>query len=160
GARFETLAYRNDQGKEVLDAHLLEPRVGVSWDATGDARNVFKVFGGTYADPSLLALPSIANSRANSTAQFINENIAGWIFGQNCDNNSPLGPNPCDFNGDGVISDRVPAGGFGGPGGSHFSHHGHLQMTNVAEFQASYERQLDAVSAAGLTLVRRKTYDI
>src|SRR5207247_757283 len=54
----------------------------------------------------------------------------------------------------------VPAGSFGGPGGSHFAHHGHLNMTNVVEFSTTYERQLDAVSAAGLTLVRRKTHDI
>ena len=59
--------------------------------------------------------------------------------------------------GNGTIETRGFYGTFGGPGSSRFDHHGHLQMTNVAEFQTSYERQINALSALSLTLVRRKT---
>src|SRR4029077_18493802 len=49
---------------------------------------------------------------------------------------------------------------FGGPSGEIFAHGGNLEATNVVEVQTSYERQLTASSAVGLTLVRRKTYDL
>ena len=154
GLRYETYSYDNDTGRKVLWAEIPEPRIGVSWDVTGDAKNVLKVYGGRFADPSLLALPTVVNSRANLTNIFVNETIGGWL-----DQKNPA-PVPADVNGDGTIEDRAFYFPSGGPGGEEFAHGGHLKMTNVVEYSASYERQLSPVSAVGLTLVRRKTYDI
>lgn len=154
GLRYDTFAFDDDSGRRVLEAHLLQPRLGVAWDATGDARNVFKVYGGRFNDPSLLALPRVVNSRANATDLFINENIAGWFF------DNPPGPTPFDFDGNGMIEDHVFVTTFGGPGGAEFAHGGKLDATSVVEYSASYERQLNPSTAGGITLVRRKTYDI
>lgn len=142
GLRYDTFSYDDDRGKEAFSASLLQPRLGIAWNATGDSKNVFKVYGGRFGDPSLVSLSRVVNSRANSTDVFVNENFFG------------------DLNGDGTIEDRGFFGTFGGPGGSIFAHGGNLKATSVVEYQASYERQLGPSSAVGLTLVRRKTHDI
>lgn len=142
GLRYETFAYDNDLGDRVFDASLLQPRAGIAWDITGDAKNVWKVFGGRFGDASLLALPRVVNSRANLTDEFVNENLFG------------------DINGDGTIEERAFFASFGGPGGSVFAHDGHLNATSVVEYQTSYERRINADSAIGVTFVRRRTYDI
>jgi hypothetical protein len=143
GLRYEAYAYDDDRGQEVFDASLLQPRAGIAWDITGDARNVWKVFGGRFGDASMLAVPSVVNSRASATDTYLNEIILGQ-----------------DFNGDGTIEDHAFFGTFGGPGGSIFAHDGHLNATSVVEYQTSYERRINAASAVGITIVRRKTYNI
>ena len=142
GLRYDTFAYDNDLGNRVFDASLLQPRAGIAWDITGDAKNVVKAFGGRYGDSSLLALPRVVNSRANATDELVNENLFG------------------DVNGDGTIEERAFFASFGGPGGSVFAHDGHLNATSVVEYQTSYERRLTAESAIGVTFVRRRTYNI
>ena len=152
GLRYETYSYDNDKGTEVFNASSIQPRVGASWDITGDAHNVVKGFYGTYADPALLAPVRFLNSRANSQDLFINETIAGYLIG--------AGPTPVDFNGDNVIEQRAFFTSFGGPGGTKFAHGGNLDPTTVREYQLAYERSLNDVSAISLTLASRKTDDI
>ena len=142
GLRYDTYAYDNDAGRRVFTASLLQPRGGIAWDITGDAKNVWKVFGGRYGDASLLALPQIVNTHAAITEELVNENIFG------------------DLNGDGTVEARAPFAVFGGPGGSVFAHNGNLNATSVVEYQTSYERRINADSAIGVTFVRRKTYNI
>src|SRR5207247_2295451 len=117
----------------------------------------FKAFGGRFADPSLLALPTVVNSRANSTDFYINENVAGWL---GFDPSQPPGPYSVDVDGNGTIEDHVFYTTFGGPGGASFAHNGRLTMTSVVEYSTSYERELGPAAAASLTLVRRKSHDI
>src|SRR5262249_26494420 len=137
------------------------PRLGVAWNVTGDARNVVKAYWGIFAHPSLLALPRVVNTRANSQNTFVNEQIGCWVLANPNDPNDPCGgvagPTPIDFDGDGVINPRAFVFSTGGPGGSVFAHDGHLDPTNVVETSVSYERQFTDRTAAGLTLVQRKT---
>ncbi len=142
GFRYDTFNYDDDLGRSVFSSGLLQPRAGIAWDITGDAKNVVKAYGGRYSDTSLVSLPTVVNSRANATDVYANETMFG------------------DLNGDGTIEERAFWYTFGGPGGSAFANGGKLDSTSVVEYQLSYERQLGASSAAGITAVRRKTYDI
>lgn len=163
GLRYDTYSYNDDRGSSVIDASLLQPRVGVAWDTTGDAKNVLKAYGGIFAHPSLLALPRVLNTRANLLNLSVNEEIACWAFADPSDPNSPcpgFGPFPIDTNGDAVIDSRAFFASFGGPGGSVVARDGHLDATNVLEYSLAYERQFTNRTFAGLTLVHRRTRDI
>jgi len=163
GLRLDDFRYNDDRGHRVFSAGLLQPRVGVSWNMTGDARNVVKAYGGVFAHPSLLALPRAVNTRANATAYFLNEEIGCWVLADPTDPTNPCpgaGPFPIDFNGDNTIDPHTFAFALGGPGGTRFAHDGHLQPTNVVEYSLAYERQFSSRTSAGVTLVTRKTRDI
>jgi len=62
GARWDRIAYRNDAGAEIADLHKLQPRLGLAWDATGDARNVVKASWGRFMHPSSTGLPAYASA--------------------------------------------------------------------------------------------------
>jgi len=158
GLRLDAFRYDDDRGARVFDASLIEPRLGVAWNATGDAKNVFKAYWGIFAHPSLLALPRVVNTRANFQNTFLNEEIACWVVP---DPNCPgRGPFPLDFDGDMVIDPRLLVFSAGGPGGTIFAHDGRLDPTNVVETALTYERQMSERTAVSLTLVDRKTRDI
>ena len=152
GVRFDASVYENDRRRRVLTSRLLQPRAGISWDISGDARAVVKLTASRFGAPALLALPRVAGVRVNATDLFVNETIGGYFEGS--------GPTPVDLNGDGTIEARAFAGRFGGPGGEIFAHHGHLDETRIDEVAASFESRLSAGSSAGLTLVERTSSDL
>ncbi|MBI3449418.1 MAG: TonB-dependent receptor [Acidobacteria bacterium] len=152
GLRYDAYFYDDDQGRRVFDGALLEPRTGIAWNVTGDARNVIKIFGGVFAHPSLLALPRVVNTRANTTNVYVNEEIAGYLTG--------AGPVPVDLDGNGVVDPHAFFGTFGGPSGEKFAHDGNLNPTNVIEYSVAYERQISSQTFAAVTLVSRETRDI
>ncbi len=61
GARYDEVAYRNDAGAEIADLRKLQPRLGVAWDITGDAKNLVKASWGRFMHPSSTALPDYAH---------------------------------------------------------------------------------------------------
>ncbi len=57
GVRYDNIAYDNNVGTEIADLNKLQPRVGVAWDVTNDAKNVVRANYGTFMHPSALTLP-------------------------------------------------------------------------------------------------------
>ncbi len=56
--------YQLDQaaaGAEIADLRKLQPRLGVAWDITGDAKNLVKASWGRFMHPSSTALPDYAH---------------------------------------------------------------------------------------------------
>ncbi len=152
GLRYSTYGFFNDLGENVWRNDLWEPRLGVAWDATGDATNVFKASACRFGmAPTLMTLTN-TNAHSQVLAYFVNETIAGYYEG--------LGPTPLDVNGDGRIEERAYLSTFGGPGFQSFAHGGRVRIPHVDELTVSYERRLGPQSALGVAYVRRRGRDL
>ena len=60
GARYDQVAYDNVAGTKIADLSKLQPRFGLAWDLTGDAKNLFRASWGRYMHPATTALPDYA----------------------------------------------------------------------------------------------------
>jgi hypothetical protein len=152
GLRYSTYSFFNDLDENVWRNDLWEPRLGVAWDATGDARNVFKVSACRFGmAPTLMTLTN-TNAYSQVLAYFVNETIGGYYAG--------LGPTPLDVNGDGTIEERAYLATFGGRGFQSFAHGGRVKIPHVDELSVSYERRLGPQSALGAAYVHRRGRDL
>jgi len=152
GLRFDQVSFDDDTGRQIFTTDLLQPRLGVAVDATGDARNVFKVTASRYFYPGNLYTSEWANAHVDTRYVYANEELGGYLSGS--------GPVPVDLNGDGVIEPEAFLQVYGGPGGWAFANGGHLDAPRVDEYSVSYERRLTPASALGITLVRRTSSDL
>jgi hypothetical protein len=57
GVRYDTVQYDNSAGEEVADMDKFQPRIGLAWDISGDAKNVFRASWGRFMHPSATTLP-------------------------------------------------------------------------------------------------------
>jgi outer membrane receptor protein involved in Fe transport len=62
GLRYEAIEYRDNDGTQVADMAELQPRIGIVWDLSGDAKNVLRGSWGRYLHPSSQALPEFAST--------------------------------------------------------------------------------------------------
>jgi hypothetical protein len=63
GARYDQVQYENNAGDEVADMDRLQPRVGFTWQITGDGRTLARASWGEFLHPSALYLSGIADTR-------------------------------------------------------------------------------------------------
>jgi hypothetical protein len=59
GLRYDQVSYDNNVGQQVADMNKTQPRLGVAWDITNDAKNVLRANWGRFMDPASLSLPEI-----------------------------------------------------------------------------------------------------
>jgi hypothetical protein len=57
GVRYDQVDYTNYVGENIADMDKFQPRVGVAWDVTGNARNVVRASWGRFMHPSATTLP-------------------------------------------------------------------------------------------------------
>jgi len=57
GLRYDTITYDMDRTGASVAMGRWQPRLGVAWDLTGDARNVLRASIGRYMDPATMNLP-------------------------------------------------------------------------------------------------------
>ncbi len=57
GVRLDNVAYDNNLGVEIADLTKWQPRLGVAWDITNDAKNVVRGNFGRFMHPNALVLP-------------------------------------------------------------------------------------------------------
>ena len=67
GARWDQAAYDNDAGVEVAKLDMVQPRLGLAWDVTGDAKNVVKASWGRFMHPSATTLPMYTNTHLSTS---------------------------------------------------------------------------------------------
>ena len=149
GLRYSEARNRNDIGQTLIQTHLLEPRLGVSWDVRGDARNVLKATWSRFGYASTLVAVDAGNQNTAIVDFYGNETVGGYFSG--------AGPVPEDLNGDGIIEDRVYLYTGGGPGGVAYADGGKLDAPRTEEWSLSYDRQFLPGVAAGVTYVRRRS---
>ncbi|HSN57176.1 MAG TPA: carboxypeptidase regulatory-like domain-containing protein [Candidatus Sulfomarinibacteraceae bacterium] len=57
GLRFDSVGYDMDRTGASVTMDRWQPRLGVAWDITGDARNLLRASAGRYMDPATMNLP-------------------------------------------------------------------------------------------------------
>ena len=60
GARWDSSKQTNDAGEEIVDLSMLQPRIGLAWDITGNGRNLVRAFWGQFMHPSSLHIAGFA----------------------------------------------------------------------------------------------------
>jgi hypothetical protein len=63
GLRFDTVTYDDNEGAEIADMGMLQPRLGVAWDLTGNAKNLFRASWGRFMHPNALTLSTFATTQ-------------------------------------------------------------------------------------------------
>jgi hypothetical protein len=63
GLRYDAVSYDDNQATEVAEMDKLQPRLGVAWDLTGNAKNVLRGSWGRFMHPASLVLPSWASTQ-------------------------------------------------------------------------------------------------
>jgi hypothetical protein len=161
GLRYDAVEYRDNDGMQVADMAKLQPRIGVAWDLTGNAKNVLRGSWGRYLHPSALALPEFASTLPSpwffwySCTVFMETASAeecaavaadlGWDYRTDREGWDPFGwvldPEERYYTEPGVIDPN-------------------LRATYADELILAYEREVGTRSSIELTYVDKKTRDV
>jgi hypothetical protein len=57
GFRYDAVTYDDNEGARVADMSMLQPRIGLAWDLTGNAKNVLRGSWGRFMHPNAVSLP-------------------------------------------------------------------------------------------------------
>jgi outer membrane receptor protein involved in Fe transport len=57
GLRYDSIGYDMDRTNASVTLDRWQPRLGLAWDITGDAKNVLRASAGRYMDPATMNLP-------------------------------------------------------------------------------------------------------
>jgi hypothetical protein len=58
GLRYDAVTYDTNNGNEIADMDMLQPRLGFAWDIAGNAENVLRGSWGRFMHPNALSLPA------------------------------------------------------------------------------------------------------
>jgi hypothetical protein len=161
GLRYDSVTYDTNTGIKIADMDMLQPRLGVAWDITGDAKNIVRANWGRFLHPNMLQLPysvrtlyepefywySCSTIMGAASAEECAAVAAdrGWEYGTERENWDPYGwvlapsqsyatePNQADPN---------------------------LRPTYADELILAFEREVGKRSAIELTYIDKKTRDI
>jgi hypothetical protein len=61
GIRLDRSILNNSLGDEIANMDRWQPRVGIAWDVTGNARHVIRASAGRFMDPTTLMIPGFAS---------------------------------------------------------------------------------------------------
>ena len=161
GLRYDAVEYRDNDGTRIADMAELQPRIGVAWDLSGDAKNVLRGSWGRYLHPASTSIPEFASTLPSPWFYWYScstimetwsaEECAtlavdlGWDYRTDPDGWDPYGwvlaPWERYYTEPGVID----------PG---------LRATFADELILAYEREVGPRSSIELTFVDKKTRDI
>ena len=165
GFRYDQVGYDNNVGRQVADMNKFQPRVGVAWDITNDAKNVIRGNWGRFMSPASLTLPSILRAGNEPSFQWSSCMTVGPLLGI-------TDPTQCEFvvglfgfpyradDPDGMD----PFGWFLLPG--YTTGVGEtlvqpdLRATYSDTLSLSYEREVGQRASVELTYVNKKTRDL
>ncbi len=173
GARYDISEWANNVGTEVADLDRLQPRLGVAYDITGDAKTIVRANWGQFMHPASTRLGQIARVTGNSptVTAFSCEYVRQFTFGLPPDSGIPceevaqaahdlagfegsivqdgLGLDP-----DGWIVQTIVGGGepsLVDP---------NLKATYAEELILSFERQIFDKTSVEVSYIDKKTNDI
>ena len=164
GLRYDQVNYDNNANVQIADMNKVQPRIGVAWDITDDAKNVLRANWGRFMDPSTLSLPFVLRAGNEPTYSWSSCSTVGPIF--------QIDPSQCEFMmslfGWAYRSDDPdgmdPFGWFLLPNG--VSGVGQalvqpdLRPTYADTLSLSYEREVGQRASVELTVIDKKTRDL
>ncbi len=165
GVRYDQVSYDNNADRQIADMSKTQPRVGIAWDLTNDARNVIRANWGRFMDPASLSLPFVL--RAGNEPSYLWSSCMSWGFLIGVTD-----PSQCEFTA-GLFGFQYrpddpdgmdPFGWFLLPGNT--SGIGQslvqpdLRPTFADTLSLSYEREVGRRASVELTYVDKKTRDI
>ncbi len=59
GLRYDTITYNTSTGSRMVEFNMLQPRLGLSWDIAGNAKNILRGSWGRFLHPNLMSLPGL-----------------------------------------------------------------------------------------------------
>ena len=77
GLRWDRSIFDDDAGEEVADLEMLQPRLGVTWDLTGNGRNLLRASWGRFMNSSSLRLPRLATTTADVYEDWLSCSLNG-----------------------------------------------------------------------------------
>ena len=165
GGRWDQVQYENDAGDEVADMDRVQPRIGLTWQITGDGKTLARASWGEFLHPSALYLSGQAATNSLGTADLYFS--CGDVFGPNV-TLATCGPAARTFfNLSGVtIGDPFgvdPRGWFlavDSPASTPNQIASGLDPTFSQQLILGIERQLGARSLLELTYIDKDTEDI
>jgi outer membrane receptor protein involved in Fe transport len=162
GLRYDRILYANDVGDRVADMSEWQPRVGLAWDLSGDAKNLLRASVGRFMDPSTLGLPVATTSQWPTDYNWWSCSTWGPIFG--------IPPDSCQVTADAYglwwrddSEGWDPHGWFLNPavdiipGGSSTPIDADLKAAYSDQLVLGYERELWQRSSVELSYVNKKT---
>jgi hypothetical protein len=90
GVRYDQVSYDNNVGREIADMSKTQPRIGIAWDLTNDAKNVVRGNWGRFMDPASLSLPFVLRSGNEPTSLWSSCTTWGFLIGVS-------DPSQCEF---------------------------------------------------------------
>jgi hypothetical protein len=82
GVRMDQQKFSDRTGAEMADMTKVQPRVGVAWDITGDAKNVVRFNWGRFMHPNALTLPNFVRENDEPSYRWYScQGILRDVFG-------------------------------------------------------------------------------
>lgn len=148
GIRWDRATADRDDGKEVVDVSLIQPRLGMAMDIKGDGRQKFHWSLTRRMHPGILTIPNAVNTRAGTQDVYYNEVLLSQLLGFDF-----------DIDNDTFIENEfVYYGTYGGPSGTTVDPD--LDPTYVDEVIVGYERRLRSSMRFASRLIVNETNDI
>ncbi len=165
GLRSDQARFTNDIGSRIADLAKLQPRFGLAWDITGDAKTVGRVSWGRFMHPNALTLPDFARVQQSPSIRYLSCSSFRSDLGSSCQSSYPGETTVGDLAVPTWISDPQ---GFDPNGWFFFDSFSSsparvdegLNPTYADELIVGVEREITRRTSVGLTYVDKETADI
>jgi hypothetical protein len=67
GFRYDAVSYTNNESTKIADMNKLQPRIGLAWDVTQDAKTLVKGSWGRFMHPNALTMPDFAKTALSTS---------------------------------------------------------------------------------------------
>jgi hypothetical protein len=167
GLRYDTAVYDSNEGDQIVDMGMFQPRLGFAWDIAGDAKNLLRGSWGRFMHPGSLAAPGWATTTTTSSSFWYScSGAVPLFFGIEVSTAEECAAAAADF-GIPYRSDNEgwdPLGWMLPPWEIYGSEPTviapGLRATYADELILAFEREVGARSSIELTYVDKKTRDI
>jgi hypothetical protein len=167
GLRYDGVTYDNNEGAQVIDMTVAQPRLGLAWDLTGDAKNIVRANWGRFMHPGNLAGVAFATTQRTEDSRWNSCSGAlplffGIVVGSAEECAAFAAEHGIPYRLDNENWDPL---GWVLPPGQRFASdptviQPGLKATYADELILAYEREVGARSSIEFTFVDKKTRDI
>ena len=163
GVRYDNVRYDGETGEQLVDMTEIQPRLGVAWDVTGDAKNVAKVSWGRFMAPDAMQVTSFvrpndltSNIWLSCSTYFGDIDLCQAYVAARAARGFRWTAGPDDWDPNGWWFN--PANTYGGASTNVIDPD--LKPTYANELIVGFERELFTRTSVELTYVDKKTRDL